>query len=534
MRLTLKGIEEGAFLEKGYRTPQFDIPAVRARTERAPLWLHFGTGNLVRAFPAVLCQRLIEAGFMDSGMVLVKCSDDDAIEKVFSPHDYLTLAVSLKGDGSMSKQVVASIASVLSWPAARERLEGYFSQPSLQLVTLTITEKGYSVAPDEGCPLSVRTEDPASRPAPLSTLAVLTGLMFRRYEAGQGKVALVSLDNCSHNGTVLKDAMTALAKNWARCGLVDGAFPDYLHDETRVSFPWTMIDKITPGPSEEVIRVLREEGLEDVRIVRSSKGVPLSAVVNAEEFEMLAIEDSFPNGRPPLEKAGVLFGAKDTIDRIEKMKVCTCLNPLHTALAVFGCLLSHTRISEEMKDPLLVNLIRKIGYDEGLPVVTNPEVIDARRFLDEVVERRFPNPFLPDTPQRIACDTSKKLPVRFGETLKAYVAGGRQDLSFLTFIPLLFAGYARYLCGVNDAGKSFTPSPDPNLERLSALMSGFVLGERFDRTRLRTLFSDASIFGVDLCEHGLGDKAEGLFFEMSQGQGAIRETLARYLEGDGP
>ena len=185
----------------------------------------------------------------------------------------------------MSKQVVASIASVLSWPAARERLEGYFSQPSLQLVTLTITEKGYSVAPDEGCPLSARMEAPASRPAPLSTLAVLTGLMFRRYEAGQGKVALVSLDNCSHNGTVLKDAMTALAKNWARCGLVDGAFPDYLHDETRVSFPWTMIDKITPGPSEEVIRTLREEGLEDVRIVRSSKGVPLSAVVNAEEFE---------------------------------------------------------------------------------------------------------------------------------------------------------------------------------------------------------------------------------------------------------
>lgn len=533
MRLTLKGIEEGVFLEKDYRMPRFDIPAVRARTERAPLWLHFGTGNLVRAFPAVLCQRLIEAGLVDSGMILVKCSDDDAVEKVFAPHDCLTLAVSLRGDGTMTKRVVASIASVLSWPANWERLGNYFAQPSLQLVTLTITEKGYSVKPGEGCPLELRTGNPASVDVPASTLAVLTGLMFRRYEAGQGKVALVSLDNCSHNGTVLKEAMTSLAAHWVCRGLVDGAFLDYLNDESRVSFPWSVIDKITPGPSEDVMRALREDGLEDARIVRSSKGASLSAVVNAEEFELLAIEDRFPNGRPPLERVGVLFGNGDTIDRIEKMKVCTCLNPLHTALAVFGCLLSYTRISEEMKDPLLVKLIRKIGYDEGLPVVTDPGIVNVRAFLDEVVERRFPNPFLPDTPQRIACDTSKKLPVRFGETLKAYVAGGRQDLSFLTCIPLLFAGYARYLCGVDDSGGRFSPSPDPNLDRLSALMAGFVLGERFDRIRLRTLFSDASLFGLDLYEYGLGDKAECLFFEMSEGQGAVRKTLARYVEGDG-
>ena len=73
------------------------------------------------------------------------------------------------------------------------------------------------------------------------------------------------------------------------------------------------------------------------------------------------------------------------------MKVCTCLNPLHTALAVFGCLLGYKKISEEMKDRDLVSLLRRIGYEEGLPAVTDPGILDPREFLDTVLTVRFPN-----------------------------------------------------------------------------------------------------------------------------------------------
>ena len=96
------------------------------------------------------------------------------------------------------------------------------------------------------------------------------------------------------------------------------------------------------------------------------------------------------------------------------MKVCTCLNPLHTALAIYGCLLGYTLISEEMKNPLLKNMVEVIGYKEGLPVVVNPGILDPKKFIDEVVNVRIPNPFLPDSPQRIATDTSQKLSIRFG------------------------------------------------------------------------------------------------------------------------
>lgn len=120
------------------------------------------------------------------------------------------------------------------------------------------------------------------------------------------------------------------------------------------------------------------------------------------------IEDSFPNGRPPLEKAGVYFTNRQTVENSERMKVQTCLNPLHTALAIFGCLLGYKTIYEEVKDGCLKKLIEKIGYEEGLPVVVDPKIIDPKEYLKEVIEERFPNPYIPDAPQRIATDTSQK------------------------------------------------------------------------------------------------------------------------------
>lgn len=118
------------------------------------------------------------------------------------------------------------------------------------------------------------------------------------------------------------------------------------------------------------------------------------------------------------------------------MKVCTCLNPLHTSLAIFGCLLGYTSIAEEMKDETLRTLVNKIGYDEGMPVVADPKIIEPKQFANEVITVRLPNPFIPDTPQRIACDTSQKLSIRFGETIKLYVERDDLDVGSLRYIPL--------------------------------------------------------------------------------------------------
>jgi len=399
------------------------------------------------------------------------------------------------------------------------------------MVSFTITEKGYSLTNSRGEYFpKVLNDFESVDEYPKSFMGMIAFLCYKRYLAGKLPIALVSMDNCSHNGTKLYNSVKAFADNWVKRGLVDNGFVDYINNPQQVSFPWSMIDKITPRPSEQVKALLEADGLEGVNITKTTKNTYISSFVNAEQTQYLVIEDTFPNSRPPLEKAGVIFTDRQTVDKVEKMKVCTCLNPLHTILAVYGCLLGYTSIPQEMKDENLKTFIKKAGYEEGLPVVVDPGIIKPEDFIKEVIEERFPNPFVPDTPQRIACDTSQKIPVRFGETLKAYIATGKRDITTLKYIPLFFAGWLRYLMGVDDEGRPFSPSPDPMLEVLQGYVKNITLGDKGPFTdALKPILSDSNIFGVNLYEYNLASKVENMFTELVAGKGAVRKTLEKYI-----
>jgi fructuronate reductase len=264
--------------------------------------------------------------------------------------------------------------------------------------------------------------------------------------------------------------------------------------------------------------------------IKTSKGATVTPFVNTEEAEYLVIEDRFPNGRPPLEKAGVYFTTREIVDQVERMKVCTCLNPLHTALAIFGCLLGYTSIAAEMKDKDLALLVQKIGYNEGMPVVTDPGIIKPAEFIAEVLEKRFPNPNIPDTPQRIATDTSQKLGIRFGETIKLYNADTALGTGKLKLIPLVIAAWCRYLLALDDEGAAFAPSPDPLLEELRQFLMGVTLGNPASAAgKLKPILSNEKIFALNLYNAGLGERIESYFVELIAGPGAVRKTLQKYL-----
>ena len=290
-----------------------------------------------------------------------------------------------------------------------------------------------------------------------------------------------------------------------------------------------MIDKITPRPDEKVQNMLKKDGFEDTETIITERHTYTAPFVNAEETEYLVIEDHYANGHPPLELGGVIYTDQQTVDKVEKMKVCTCLNPLHTAMSIFGCLLGYELISEEMKDEDLRGLITKIGYTEAMPVVVDPGVLKPEEFIGAVLERRLPNPFMPDAPQRIATDTSQKLSIRFGETIKGYIERGL-NLDELVLIPLVLAGYARYLRGIDDVGNKFEPSPDPLLDELQKIVSGLeIKQEKQDFTCLKQLYSREDIFGVNLYEIGLGERMESMAAELFAGTGAVRSTLHKYV-----
>lgn len=538
MKLTNQSIANREdWQDAGILLPRFDREKAAVAAVQSPTWVHFGAGNIFRAFPALRYQSLLESGDAQAGIIVVEGYDPEIIDAVFTPNDNLSLIVTLRADGSIGKEVLASVVESLKADATLpdwQRLKALFRAPSLQMVSFTITEKGYTLAPGGTLLPDVERDFAAGPAAPVSYMGKVAALLFERYQAGGTPLALVSMDNCSHNGDKLAAAVRAFAREWAEGGHADAGFVSYVADPDTVSFPWTMIDKITPRPDADVKRMLRECGFAQVDDVVTQKQTFVAPFVNAEETEYLVIEDLFPNGRPPLEKTGIIFTSRETVDKVEKMKVCTCLNPLHTALAIFGCLLGFDKISEEMRDPDLVALVTEIGYTEALPVVVDPGIIKPEAFLDEVLRLRFPNPFMPDTPQRIAVDTSQKLSIRFGETIKAYVARPDLDPRSLRLIPMVLAGWCRYLLGVDDQGNSFTVSPDPRYEEVAAHLRGVALGSTGPFTKaLSPIFSDATLFGVDLYEAGVGDLAETYFAELVAGKGAVRATLRKYLPCQG-
>ena len=540
MKLSTEGLKnQQEWLEKGYHLPQYDRAAMIAETRENPVWVHFGAGNIFRAFQANLAQRLLEEGAAKAGITVCEGFDYEIVEKQYRPHDDLSVLVTLKADGTIEKSVIGSIgeSTILDSENDAEytRLKEIFSRDSLQLCTFTVTEKGYSLVSGKGEELPAVTADFAAGPEkPQSYIGKVVSLLYTRYLSGKKPIAMVSTDNCSHNGEKLYAAVMAFAKAWIANGLAEKGFEEYLNDESKVSFPWSMIDKITPRPDASVEEMLRKDGLEDLDPVVTSKKTWVAPFVNAEETEYLVIEDKFPNGRPALEKVGVIFTDRDTVNNVERMKVTTCLNPLHTALAVYGCILGYTKISDEMKDTELVNLVNTLGYKEGLPVVVNPGVLDPKEFIDTVLQVRVPNPFMPDTPQRIATDTSQKLGIRYGETIKSYVADADLDVTSLTMIPLVQAGWLRYLMAVDDNGNAFEPSPDPLLEEAQKYVAEFKLGESYSEAaiaeKVMPLLKNAQIFGVDLEEVGLAGKVISFFAELIAGVGAVRETLKKYCD----
>ena len=537
MKMCYTGIQDRAAWERaGVKLPNFDWKEMCAETEKAPAWVHFGAGNIFRGFIAKLQQDLLEKGLANSGIVAADTFDYGIIDQIYAPHDNMTLMVSLLPDGSMDKEVIASIAQGLragaAYPEDMERLKEIFRSPSLQMVSYTITEKGYALTNMAGEFFPFVQADFEKGPEGCShAMSMTAALLWERFKAGGAPIAVVSMDNCSHNGEKLRSSVMTVVEHWLDQGHITPEFAVWVANENKVSSPWSMIDKITPRPAKVVEDALTAAGVEDMAPIVTSKNTFIAPFVNAERPQYLVVEDRFPNGRPPLEQAGVYMTDRDTVNKTEKMKVTTCLNPLHTALAVYGCLLGYQSIAAEMKDPQLKALVEKIGYDEGIPVVVDPKILSPMDFIHEVIGQRLPNPFIPDMPQRIATDTSQKVPIRFGETIKSYIARPDLDVTALTYIPLAIAGWLRYLLAVDDEGKPMACSSDPMLETLQKQLAAVKLGDPASASGevLAPILSNPALFAEDLCRIGLADKIGGMLREMLTGPGAVRTTLEKYL-----
>ncbi len=539
MKLTKSGIKKSELWEKaGIKLPAYDVEQACQKAKENPVWVHFGIGNIFRIFIGGIADGLLEEGGLDRGITCVETFDYDVVDKIYEPFDNLGLSVLLHGDGTREYKVLGSLAeavkAISSDPVQWNRLKEIFTSPSLQLATFTITEKGYALQKADGTWFPFVESDIRKGPdKAVGAMAIVTAMLYERYKVGKYPLALVSMDNCSHNGAKLRESVLIMAEEWKKAGFVDEAFIEYVKNEEVVAFPWTMIDKITPRPSEQIANDLEALGIEQMHPVITEKKTYIAPFVNAEKPQYLVIEDHFPNGRPALEKGfGVYMADRETVNLSERMKVTVCLNPVHSATGPLGVVLGYDLFAHMLNtNEDMMKMARMVAYDEGLPVVEDPGILSPQEFVDELFTDRFPNEYLGDTNLRLAVDVSQMVGIRFGETIKAYVTR-YGDASRLTAIPLGIAGWLRYMLGVDDHGKKYELAPDPMNEEIQDQLKDIVVGqpETF-KDQLKPILSNQRIFFTDIYKAGLGEKIEAMFREMLGGPGAVKAAVHHYVGG---
>ncbi len=538
MKLTVNGIRETEAWEKaGIALPGYDVEAVSAKAKEAPVWVHFGIGNIFRVFIGGIEDGLLEEGVMDRGITCVETFDYDVVDKIYQPYDNLGLSVILHGDGTREYKVLGSLAEAVKAQSSDEkqwnRLKEIFTADSLQMVSFTITEKGYALHKADGTFFPFVEADIKNGPDKATgAMAILVAMLYERYKAGKYPLALVSMDNCSQNGAKLRESVLTMAQEWKKNGFVDDDFISYVSDEKVIAFPWTMIDKITPRPSEQIAADLEGLGVEDMQPVITDKKTYIAPFVNAEKPQYLVIEDSFPNGRPALEKGfGVYMADRNTVNLSERMKVTVCLNPVHSATGPLGVVLGYDLFAHMLNtNEDMMKMARMIAYKEGLPVVPDPGILSPQEFVDELFNDRFPNEYLGDTNLRLAVDVSQMVGIRFGETIKAYVKKFG-DASGLTAIPLGIAGWLRYMLGVDDNGNRYELAPDPMNDEIQEQFKDIVVGKPETlKNQLKPILSNERLFFTDLYKDGVGEKVETMFREMIAGPGAVKAAIHKYVD----
>lgn len=436
-----------AALPRGVAVPRHD-PASLAEGI-----VHVGVGNFHRAHQAVYLDDLHARGLgLGFGIVGAGVRDADrAMRAALAPQDLLSTVVEQDGTRSHAR-VIAPMTRFVD-PAEPGALVDTMSQPTVAIVSMTITEGGYCIDPASGRfdpdtpdiaadarTLAAMRATGAWSAAPRTAFAPIVAAFARRRETGAGPFTVMSCDNLPGNGAAARAAVVGLAR------LVDADLAAWI--DARATFPNGMVDRITPATSDRERSALAERfGVIDAR------------PVFCEAFRQWVLEDRFCAGRPPLEEAGVAF--VDDVHPYERMKI-RILNGGHAAIAYPSALMDIVYVHEAMADPLVARFLSRLLDREVIPVVPPVPGTDLAAYKT-TIEARFANPAIGDTIRRLALDGSNRQPKFIVPTIAARLERGAP----VDGLALVSAAWCRYCAGATDSGAAIEPNDDA-WPRLSA------------------------------------------------------------------
>ena len=418
------------------------VPNYQASDLQAGI-VHFGVGNFHRAHQAVYLDDLFNTGeSRDWALVGAGVRPTDAtMRDKLQAQDWLTTVVEQEADLSTAR-VTASMVDFLQ-PGDAEAILSKLAEPSIRIVSLTVTEGGYYIDPATQAFSKDHPDiqaDAQNMAAPKTVFGLILVGLKRRRDAGTRAFTVMSCDNIPGNGHVTQNAVVGLAE------LADPELAQWV--KANVAFPNGMVDRITPATSDRERRLLAENfGIED------------SWPVFCENFKQWVVEDHFPAGRPALEKVGVQFVADVAPFELMKIRI---LNGGHATIAYPAALMDIHFVHEAMENDLVRRFLHKVEHDEIIPIVPAVPDTDLEDYY-QLIDRRFANPKIGDTIQRLCLDGSNRQPKFILPSARDRLAQG----GGVTGLALVSALWARYCYGESDSGKPIAPN-DENWDRLQA------------------------------------------------------------------
>jgi mannitol 2-dehydrogenase len=413
------------------------------RSALTPAVVHLSVGGFSRAHQLIYFDELAERRIsMGWGVVGVGLRQRH-LQEALAPQDHLYTVVERSPDGERAR-VVGVLVDYLYAPDDPAAVLDRLSDPRTRLVTLTITPGGYLLDPHTR---AFAADDPdvrrdlAEPSTPSTVFGYLVEALDRRRRAGLAPFTVVSCDNLHRNGEVARASVVGLAR------LRDEVLARWITD--RVAFPSSMVDRITPQtPPEERAALAARYGVDD------------RWPVVTEPFSQWFVEDTFSNGRPPLDEVGVRF-VPDVGD-YELMKT-RLLNAGHSALGHLGSLAGYTRMDDLMADPVFAGYVERLMDDEVTPLLPQPDGVDLADYKRTLLQR-FANPAIADRLARLCRRGSAKLPQHLLPSLRQSLTEGRPA----PLLTLAVAGFCRYLRGTDDDGRPL-PLEDPRAAELRTL-----------------------------------------------------------------
>lgn len=349
--------------------------------------LHFGIGNFHRAHQALYIHELLEQN-KDLSIIGVNLRSNSTKEKL-EKQDYLYSLVQISDD---QKNIITinSIKEILFGLTEKNKIRSLIASPEIELITLTVTEKGYHFDENKKLLLNDEIINDFEDKELLTVIGHISYGLINRFKKNKQKITILSCDNLSENGNVLQNLITSFIEK------IEPSCLEWL--KTHVDFPLSMVDGIVPNNN-------KTSDFFDLPYKDNS-------LVVTEPYREWYIESKDTKLQRILNNDKINF--VDDVKFYENIKL-KILNASHSAIAYIGHLLGYVYVHEAINDNTCFNFISNFLDKEVIPTLPHKNDFDLISYKNRVL-KRFKNSFIEDKLLRIAMDGSLKLPIRIIET----------------------------------------------------------------------------------------------------------------------